>query len=101
MWSGSPMKSIEEVSKLIEFLKSDKFRKEDLESFDLIKETERLGKYTSSGSDASAARDGWSEVSVEIKVRRDSRSTTSVFGYTNYNLGSRWKTAFDRFPRTS
>ncbi|KAJ7477578.1 hypothetical protein FB451DRAFT_1032783 [Mycena latifolia] len=69
MWSGSPLKSIQEVTKLVTFLKSDSFRKEDLACFNLVHETERLDKSTSSGTGTSpAARDGWAEVSVEIKV---------------------------------
>ncbi|KAJ7458672.1 hypothetical protein B0H11DRAFT_1737727 [Mycena galericulata] len=74
MWSGSPLKSIQEVTKLVEFLKSDAFRKEDLACFNLVQETERLDKYNAERGGASAsgsgalARDGWSEVSVSIKV---------------------------------
>ncbi|KAF8145024.1 hypothetical protein K438DRAFT_1630866 [Mycena galopus ATCC 62051] len=65
MWNGSPLKSIQEVLKLVDFMKSDDFRKEDLAQFDLTKETERLDKHMSSGS---AGRDGWSEFSVDIMV---------------------------------
>ncbi|KAJ7503573.1 hypothetical protein B0H11DRAFT_1710692 [Mycena galericulata] len=71
MWSGSPLKSIQEVTKLVEFLKSDAFRKEDLACFNLVKETERLDTFNSSRGSATSgpsARDGWAEVGVEIKV---------------------------------
>ncbi|KAJ7835707.1 hypothetical protein B0H13DRAFT_1652554 [Mycena leptocephala] len=68
MWSGSPLKSIQEVTKLVEFPKSDAFRKEDLACFNLAQETERLDKLSSSSGKAPVARDGWSEVSVDIKV---------------------------------
>lgn len=73
MWNGSPLKSIQEVTKLVEFLQSDAFRKEDLACFNLVKETERLDKYNASrgsGASGTAARDGWTEVSVDIKVSR-------------------------------
>jgi hypothetical protein len=35
MWSGSVLKSIAEVTRLVEFLKSDDSKKEDLKDFDL------------------------------------------------------------------
>ncbi|KAJ7118068.1 hypothetical protein C8R44DRAFT_532746, partial [Mycena epipterygia] len=71
MWSGSPLKSIQEVTKLVTFLKSDAFRKEDLACFNLVQATAMLDKSTSSASGSGTspvARDGWSEVSVSIKV---------------------------------
>ncbi|KAK7022667.1 hypothetical protein R3P38DRAFT_3196064 [Favolaschia claudopus] len=68
MWSGSPMKSMEEGIKLLEFLKSDAFRKEDVADLNLVKETQRLDQYTASGGDGTTGRDGWKEVSVDIQV---------------------------------
>ncbi|KAK7020396.1 hypothetical protein R3P38DRAFT_3549619 [Favolaschia claudopus] len=68
MWSGSPMKSMEEGIKLLEFLKSDAFRKEDVADLNLVKETQRLDQYMASGADGTAGRDGWKEVSVDIQV---------------------------------
>lgn len=79
MWTGSPLKSISEVGRLIAFLKSDAFRKEDLKDVDLRKETARLDTWlqtsrldppTASGSPGEnvAPKDGWQEVEVEIQV---------------------------------
>ncbi|KAF8868660.1 hypothetical protein CPB84DRAFT_1857271 [Gymnopilus junonius] len=42
MWLGSAMKSIGEMTKLITFLKSNKFKKEDLDSFNIHKETAKF-----------------------------------------------------------
>ncbi|KAJ7743210.1 hypothetical protein B0H16DRAFT_1463848 [Mycena metata] len=50
MWSGSPLKSIEEGIKLVNFLKLDQFNKADLKCFNLVKETERLDKSIRSGT---------------------------------------------------
>jgi hypothetical protein len=63
MWSGSPLKSIKEGVKLVAFLDSAEFKKEDMAGFNLVKETERLDQFMSSG-----VADGWSEISVDIKV---------------------------------
>ncbi|KAJ6486359.1 hypothetical protein C8R47DRAFT_979709 [Mycena vitilis] len=68
MWGGSPLKSIQEVVKLVTFLKSDAFCKEDLECFNLVKETERLDKMSGSSGGGPVARNGWSEVTVDIMV---------------------------------
>ena len=79
MWSGSAMKSIEEVSKLVGFLKSPDFRKEDIVGFDLRRETalfdstleSKTKPQTSSGQDNSstpAYNEGWQEVEVKIQV---------------------------------
>ncbi|KAJ7831948.1 hypothetical protein B0H14DRAFT_3463753 [Mycena olivaceomarginata] len=42
MWSGSVMKSIAECTRLIDFLKSDAFNKEDLKGFDFKAETAKF-----------------------------------------------------------
>jgi hypothetical protein len=44
MWTGSAMKSIQEMVKLIAFLRSDEFQKSDLEGFD-IAETAKLDDF--------------------------------------------------------
>ncbi|KAK7064901.1 hypothetical protein R3P38DRAFT_3302318 [Favolaschia claudopus] len=67
MWSGSPLKSMEEGIKLMNFLKSDAFRPQDLACFNLVTETERLDRHMASGS-GDAGRDGWKEVNVNIEV---------------------------------
>jgi hypothetical protein len=73
MWSGSVMKSIAECQRLIDFLKSDEFDKEDLKDFDLKSETAKFDKFLGGRIDetlgeASGAKDGWQEVSVNIEV---------------------------------
>ena len=50
MWSGLAMKSIGEMVKLITFLKSNEFKKEDLVDFDIQKET---AKFNASLEDSS------------------------------------------------
>jgi hypothetical protein len=67
MWTGSALKSIQEVTRLVAFLKSDQFRKEDLACFNMATETKPLDNLSSSGGQT--AHDGWSEVSVDIQVR--------------------------------
>jgi hypothetical protein len=74
MWSRSVMKSIAECAHLIEFLKSDLFKKEDLQDFDLKAETAKFDKYLGGSrvatalGDLSGAKDGWNEVEVKIEV---------------------------------
>ncbi|KAF7367198.1 hypothetical protein MSAN_00980100 [Mycena sanguinolenta] len=85
MWSGSPLKSIEEVTKLVDFLKSDAFRKEDLATFNLSQATEMLDKLSSSAGKSPVAHDGWSETDVEIKVpigRKDMKTGSPPPMYT-------------------
>ncbi len=50
MWTGSAMKSICEMKNLIDFLKSDQFKKEDLENFDIRAETAKFDRYTEGSS---------------------------------------------------
>jgi hypothetical protein len=45
MWTGSAMKSIQEMVKLIAFLRSDEFQKSDLEGFDIAAETAKLDDF--------------------------------------------------------
>ncbi|KAJ7695932.1 hypothetical protein B0H17DRAFT_899062, partial [Mycena rosella] len=74
MWSGSIMKSIADCTKLLDFLKSDDFVKEDLIGFDLKAETARWDKELAGNvlgnalGTASGIKDGWKEVSVDIQV---------------------------------
>jgi hypothetical protein len=77
MWSGSAMKSLGEVSKLIGFLKSADFRKEDIEGFDIRRETAlfdlSLGSkpksQTTTGPSAPVYNEGWHEVEAKIQVQ--------------------------------
>ncbi|KAF8960115.1 hypothetical protein BDZ97DRAFT_1922371 [Flammula alnicola] len=62
-WTGSAMKSLSEVARLITFLKSDKFKKEDLEDFDVRSETAKFDKHLEG-----ALQDGWKESEVTIQV---------------------------------
>ena len=71
MWTGSAMKSVSEMVRLVDFLKSDDFKKEDITGFDVRKETTNLDKSlefdkTHDGSDGS--HDGWREAEIEIQV---------------------------------
>jgi hypothetical protein len=69
MWTGSGLKSVGELGRLVAFLKSDEFQKEDLRSFDVKKETRVLDKSLEpDNADPLTARDGWKEVSVDIRV---------------------------------
>ncbi|KAG5633555.1 hypothetical protein H0H81_006902, partial [Sphagnurus paluster] len=74
MWTGSPMKSLQEVSRLIDFLKSDKFVKEDLTDFDLRKETACLDTNLQArpsdneGSPSMTSNDGWIDSDVVIEM---------------------------------
>lgn len=78
MWTGSAMKSISEMKNLVNFLKSDQFKKEDLENFDIRAETVKFDKYLdgsstshpkqSTESKASSPKDGWRESEVQILV---------------------------------
>ena len=45
MWTGSSMKSIGEMKKLVDFLKSNDFKKDDLTGFDIHSETKKLDDY--------------------------------------------------------
>ena len=45
MWTGSAMKSIQEMARLISFLKSDQFNKSDLEGFDIAAETTKFNAF--------------------------------------------------------
>jgi len=73
MWSGSAMKSIGEVTRLVDFLKSDEFNKEDLKGFDLRSETAKYDKFLESrdvpeDGVPSSPRDGWKESEIIIEV---------------------------------
>ncbi|KAJ7330330.1 hypothetical protein DFH08DRAFT_926009 [Mycena albidolilacea] len=63
-----------EVTRLIDFLKSDKFNKDDLKDFDLKAETDKFDRFLAGSGigatlgEASGVKDGWKEVSVDIEV---------------------------------
>ncbi|KAJ7266044.1 hypothetical protein C8J57DRAFT_1069054, partial [Mycena rebaudengoi] len=70
MWSGSAMKSIGEVTKLVEFLKSPAFNKTDLVGFDVKSSTADFDKWLAGGAMgvSSELKDGWREIEVAIEV---------------------------------
>ncbi|KAJ7364427.1 hypothetical protein DFH08DRAFT_731010 [Mycena albidolilacea] len=81
MWTGSAMKSIQEMVKLIAFLRSDEFQKSDLEGFDIAAETAKLddfldGRAGKKPREFEVTKDGWQEVSVDILVP-DGKTHTS------------------------
>lgn len=65
-WTGSAMKSIEEMVALLDILKSDEFDKSHLEGFDIRKETARLDG--SLAFEESTSCEGWRESDVTIQV---------------------------------
>ncbi|KAJ7742183.1 hypothetical protein DFH07DRAFT_964704 [Mycena maculata] len=80
-WTGSATKSVEEMDKLVDFLKSDQFVKEDIRDFDVKRETAAFDVFLASPSEA--ARDGWKQVSVDISVPdgqpHDSEADAPIF----------------------
>ncbi|KAF5368267.1 hypothetical protein D9615_010369 [Tricholomella constricta] len=84
MWTGSPMKSILEMIKLVNFLKSDDFAKEDLVDFDIRKETAAFDNATKfqppDGSETASSfpNDGWIESDVSIQVPDGEKHTTDT-----------------------
>ncbi|KAJ7707289.1 hypothetical protein B0H16DRAFT_1345295 [Mycena metata] len=81
MWSGSKDKSIDEVDRLVDFLKSDEFKKEDVADFDLKRETAAFDAFLA--SPRGNIRDGWKQASVDISVpdgkHHDSEAEAPVF----------------------
>ncbi|KAJ7174311.1 hypothetical protein C8R46DRAFT_1214519 [Mycena filopes] len=82
VWSGSSVKSIAKCTRLLNFLKSDTFNKEDLKDFDLKAETTNFDKVLDgSVADAlgwvSGAKDGWKEAAVNIEVPDGKKRTAS------------------------
>ncbi|GBE78097.1 hypothetical protein SCP_0109790 [Sparassis crispa] len=67
MWSGSHIKSIDELDKLVNgVILAPDFHKEDLQGFDVKRETAKLDK--AAQSTETVAQDGWNEAEVEIEV---------------------------------
>jgi hypothetical protein len=58
MWTGSSMKSIGEMKKLVDFLKSDDFKKDDLAVFDIHSETTKFDNYLERPA-SDNPQDGW------------------------------------------
>lgn len=70
MWTGSIMKSMAEMNKLVAFLKSDNFQKDDLDAFNIKGETAKFDRYLgrSDTTDTRVPRDGWRESTIKIQV---------------------------------
>ena len=58
MWTGSSMKSICEMKKLVDFLKSNDFKKDDLAVFDIHSETAKFDNYLEHPA-SDNPQDGW------------------------------------------
>ncbi|KAG5634675.1 hypothetical protein H0H81_001132 [Sphagnurus paluster] len=69
MWIGSAMKSLGEVARLLDFLKSDQFHKEDLKGFNIRAETNHLDDILKADAEElPTAQDGWQEIDINIQV---------------------------------
>ncbi|KAG6906421.1 hypothetical protein DXG01_014031, partial [Tephrocybe rancida] len=74
MWTGSAMKSLGEVTRLVNFLKSDKFHKEDIKGFDIKAETACFDNSVEDGRgdhSSQAPKDGWREQDVNTSVKSE------------------------------
>ena len=67
MWTGSSMKSIGEMKKLVNFLKSNDFKKDNLATFDIHSETTKFDDYLEQPV-GDNPQDGWHESEVIIQV---------------------------------
>jgi hypothetical protein len=66
--SGSNLKSLGELDRLVNVVLSDDFKKEDLVGFSAKRESERLDNYDNDPTSRLLADDGWIETSVSISV---------------------------------
>jgi Plavaka transposase len=106
MWTGSSMKSIAEMKKLVNFLKSDDFKKDDLAEFDIHSETTKFDNYLERPASENP-QDGWRESEVIIQVpdgkihSKDSIPTFKVPGFHHRSLVDVIKTAFSDLASAS
>jgi hypothetical protein len=106
MWTGSSMKSIGEVKKLVDFLKSDDFKKDDLAAFDIHSETTKFDNYLERPA-SDHPHDGWRESEVIIQVpdgkshSTDSIPTFKVPGFHHRSIVDIIKTAYSDISSTS
>lgn len=72
MWTGSPLKSLGELNRLVHgVLLDERFKTTDLVDFNAQKETTAMDKHldpTPSSSTTAEALDGWRELSVPIQI---------------------------------
>ncbi|KAF7310253.1 hypothetical protein MIND_00399200 [Mycena indigotica] len=85
MWTGSAQKSRAEGQRLVNFLKSPFFSKDDIQDFDLDVETERLDRHFATSS----SHDGWKEASVTIAVP-DGKEHDSEEDAARFNVSGLW-----------
>lgn len=93
MWTGSGLKSVGEMVRLVDILQSPWFKKDDLKDFDVKHETTRVDGMTSSTSSVPLSpQDGWDEVSVKIRVPdgnvHDSESDAPIFEVPGLHIRS-------------
>jgi hypothetical protein len=106
MWTGFFMKSIGEVTKLVDFLKSDDFKKEDLATFNIHSETAKFDNYMEQPV-GDNPQDGWRESEVIIQVpdgethSKDSIPTYKVPGLHHRSIIDVIKTAYSDPASTS
>jgi hypothetical protein len=106
MWTGSSMKSIGEMKKLVDFLKSDDFKKDDLAAFDIHSETTKFDNYLERPA-SDNPQDGWCESEVIIQVpdgkihSKDSIPTYKVPGFHHRSLVDVIKTIYSDVASTS
>lgn len=106
MWTGSPMKSIGEIKKLVDFLKSNDFKKDDLAAFDIHSETTKFDNYLERPA-SDNQQDGWRESEVIIQVpdgkihSKDSIPTFQVPGLHHRSLVDVIKTAYSDLASNS
>ena len=103
---GSSMKSIGEMNKLVDFLKSDDFKKDDLAAFDIHSETMKFDNYLEQPA-RDNPQDGWRESEVIIQVpdskvhSKDSILTFKVPGLHHRSLVDVIKTIYSDVASTS
>jgi Plavaka transposase len=106
MWTGSSMKSIGEMKKLVDLLKSKDFKKDDLEAFDIHSETTKFDNYLERPA-TDKPQDGWRESEVVIQVpdgKSHSKGSIPIFkvsGFHHRSLVDVIKTAFSDIASTS
>lgn len=106
MWTGSSMKSIGEMKKLVDFLKSNDFKKDDLAMFDIHAETTKFDNYLERPA-TDNLQDGWRESEIIIQVpdgkihSKDSIPTFKVPGFHHRSLVNVIKAAYSDPASTS
>ena len=106
MWTGSSMKSIGEMKKLVNFLKSNDFKKDNLAAFDIHSEMMKFDDYLEQPA-GDNPQDGWRESDVIIQVldgkihSKGSIPTFKVPGLHHQSLVNVIKTTYSNIASTS